>query len=106
MLPRLGDGSSGWIALPVSLIPGGERVAPGPGFGLAQATMLANKKTPRAEARGTIRLLVTRATPGQPGAADSPEQALKYQPAGESDFVRNQPSPLQSRRHEYGCEQQ
>ncbi len=51
MLPRLGDGSSGWIALPVHLIPSGERVAPGSGFGLAQATMLA-KKTPRAEARG------------------------------------------------------
>ena len=46
MLPRLGDGSSSWIALPVHLIPGGERVAPGPGFGLAQATMLANKKHP------------------------------------------------------------
>ena len=51
MLPRLGDGSSGWIALPVSLIPGGERVAPGPGFGFAQATMLAKKNTPSRSSR-------------------------------------------------------
>ena len=43
MLPRLGAGCCGLIALPVRSIPGGARIAPGPGFGLAEATMLVKK---------------------------------------------------------------